>query len=163
MILYTLTQEQILPVRPEEAWSFFSSPANLDAITPADLGFQITSPPESRLYEGQIITYRVKIAPLVWVPWVTEIKHVTEGVTFVDEQRFGPYKFWHHRHSFESVPGGVRMTDKVYYGLPMGPFGTIAHAAFVRRKLEWIFGFRKRILTERFGAALCIASDIDPA
>jgi ligand-binding SRPBCC domain-containing protein len=152
MTLHTLIQEQILPVSLEEAWSFFSSPSNLDAITPKDLGFQITSPPEPRLYEGQIITYRVKIAPLVWVPWVTEIKYVTEGRTFVDEQRFGPYKFWHHRHSFEPVAGGVKMIDKVYYGLPMGPFGAIAHAVFVRRKLEWIFHFRRKILTERFGS-----------
>ena len=125
-------------------------PSNLDAITPPDLGFKITSAVESRMYEGQIITYRVKIAPLLWVPWVTEIKHVVEGRSFVDEQRFGPYKFWHHRHEFEAVENGVRMRDKVHYALPLGPLGWIAHRVFVRRKLEWIFAFRKRILNDRF-------------
>jgi ligand-binding SRPBCC domain-containing protein len=69
----------------------------------------------------------------------------------VDEQRFGPYRFWHHRHAFEAVDGGVRMTDLVHYALPFGPFGAIAHRIFVRRKLEWIFGFRKKVLAERFG------------
>jgi ligand-binding SRPBCC domain-containing protein len=151
MKVHQLHQQQILPVSMAEAWDFFSSPANLDAITPPDLGFHITSPLPPKMFEGQIITYRVKIAPLVWVPWVTEIKCVDEGRSFIDEQRFGPYKFWHHRHSFEPVEGGVRMTDLVHYGLPFGVFGSIAHALFVRRKLQWIFGFRKQLLAQRFG------------
>jgi ligand-binding SRPBCC domain-containing protein len=149
--IHTLRQEQILPISIEEAWEFFSSPANLDAITPADLGFEITCPLPPRMFEGQIITYRVKVAPLVWLPWVTEIKCVEDGRSFIDEQRFGPYKFWHHRHAFEPVDGGVLMTDVVHYALPFGPFGEIARALFVRRKLEWIFGYRKKWLAERFG------------
>ena len=151
MRLHTLEQEQRLPITMEEAWEFFSCPGNLNEITPADLGFEITSPPAARMFDGQIITYRVKIAPAVWLPWVTEIKCVDEGRSFVDEQRFGPYKFWHHRHEFQPIPGGVLMTDTVHYGLSFGPFGAIAHAVFVRRKLEWIFGFRKEILAKRFG------------
>ncbi len=151
MTLHTLEQEQLLPLGIEEAWDFFSSPANLDQITPSDLGFQITSPPEPRMYDGQIITYRVRIAPLIHVPWVTEIKCVDQGRSFIDEQRSGPYKFWHHRHTFEAAPGGTLMRDKIHYALPLGPLGTIAHALFVRRKLQWIFRFRKQILAERFG------------
>lgn len=150
MTLHTLEQEQLLPIGIEEAWEFFSSPANLNEITPADLGFEITSLPEPRMYDGQIITYRVRIAPLIHLPWVTEIKCVDEGRSFIDEQRFGPYKFWHHRHTFEATPGGTLMRDKIHYALPFGPLGTIAHALFVRRKLQWIFRYRKQILTERF-------------
>jgi ligand-binding SRPBCC domain-containing protein len=151
MKIHSLDQEQILPITMEQAWDFFSSPSNLNEITPPDLGFQITSKPEPRMHEGQIITYRVKIAPLVWLPWVTEIKCVDEGRSFIDEQRFGPYSFWHHRHAFEPVAGGVRMRDKVHYGLPFGAFGGIAHVVFVRRKLEWIFSYRRKILEKRFG------------
>ncbi len=151
MKIHTLEQKQFLPVTTEEAWKFFSSPANLDKITPDDLGFQITSPPGGAMFEGQIITYRVKVAPGIWIPWVTEIKCVDEGHSFIDEQRFGPYKFWHHRHEFIAVEGGVLMTDLVHYGLPLGPLGTIAHAVFVRRKLEWIFASRKQLLEQRFG------------
>jgi len=153
MKLHTLEQEQILPIPLEEAWDFFSSPANLDATTPPDLRLSITSPPAKRIFEGQIITYRVRVAPLVHVSWFTEIKYVDEGRSFVDEQRFGPYKFWHHRHEFEAVPGGVLVRDEVHYALPFGPFGGIAHALFVRRKLEWIFRFRRKILAEKFGEA----------
>jgi ligand-binding SRPBCC domain-containing protein len=153
MKIYTLQQQQVLPIRIEEAWDFFSSPANLDAITPPDLGFKITSPLPARMFEGQIITYRVKVAPLVWLPWVTEIKSVDPGRSFIDEQRFGPYQFWHHRHHFEEKGDSVLMTDLVHYALPMGPFGSIAHALWVRRKIEWIFRYRKTWLSERWPAA----------
>ncbi len=152
MTLHTLEQEQRLPITLEAAWDFFSFARNLDEITPPDIGFEIVNQPGDRLYEGQIISYRIKILPAVWVPWVTEIKAVDEGKSFVDEQRFGPYKFWHHRHTFEEIPGGVLMRDIVHYGLGFGPFGAIAHALFVREKLKMIFNFRRQILTKRFGS-----------
>jgi len=151
MRLHTLSQEQILPLSLADAWEFFSSPWNLDSITPPDLGFRIVHCPSETMHEGQIISYQVKIALGIWVPWVTEIKSVEEGRSFIDEQRFGPYKFWHHRHLFEEVEGGVKASDLVHYAMPFGPFGAIAHAAFVRRKLERIFSFRRVELERRFG------------
>jgi len=151
MKLHQLQQEQFLPIPLEEAWEFFSAPGNLNEITPPDLGFQVTHLDGERMYEGQIITYRVKLAPGLWIPWITEIKAIDEGRSFIDEQRFGPYKFWHHRHSFEAAEGGVLMRDNVYYGLGFGPFGGLAHSLFVRRKLLWIFESRRKILFERFG------------
>lgn len=84
--------------------------------------------------------------------WVTEIKSVEVGHSFIDEQRFGPYRFWHHRHTFEEIHGGILMRDLVHYSLGFGPFGAIAHAIFVRQKLETIFGFREQILAEKFGS-----------
>lgn len=151
MTVHTLEQTQFLPITIDQAWQFFSTPRNLDTITPDDLGFEIRYIAGETLYEGQIITYRVRIAPCVAVTWVTEIKHVEEGRAFVDEQRFGPYKLWHHLHRFEPVEGGVNMRDLVHYALPFGPCGAIAHAVFVRRKLEHIFSHRRKILSAKFG------------
>ena len=151
MKVHTLQQSQVLPISLSEAWEFFSTPRNLDRITPPDLGFSITYSSAERMEEGQIITYRIRLAPMVHIPWVTEIKAVELGRSFVDEQRFGPYRFWHHRHSFEVIPGGVRMHDLVHYALPFGPFGSLGHALFVRRKLERIFGFRREELRRCFG------------
>lgn len=148
MKVHRLEQQQVLPITLAQAWDFFSSPRNLDAITPPELGFEITCDPGPRAYEGQILTYRIRVAPLVHFSWVTEIKCVEEGRSFIDEQRFGPYRFWHHRHGFEEVPGGVRMTDTVHYALPFGPLGSLAHLLFVRRKLQRIFGYRKEILAQ---------------
>ena len=151
MTIHTLVQEQRLPITPAAAWEFFSSPRNLDEITPRKLGFEMVSLPGEKIHEGQIIIYQVKLLPGIWMPWVTEIKAVDVGKSFVDEQRIGPYKFWHHRHTFEEIPGGVLMRDLVHYGLGFGPLGAIAHALFVRAKLEMIFGFRRETLVKRFG------------
>lgn len=151
MKIHALEQEQLLPISIEEAWDFFSSPRNLDEITPPELGFRIESCRSETMHEGQIITYKVKVAPGIWIPWVTEIKAVAEGQSFIDEQRFGPYAFWHHRHVFEKHPEGVRMTDLVHYGMPFGPLGSLVHAIFVKSKLERIFGYRRQILAGKFG------------
>ena len=150
-MIHKLEQSQFLPISLDEAWIFFSNPTNLDEITPDDLGFKIIYQPGKQMYEGQIIEYRVMIFPGVWVPWVTEIKTVEIRRSFVDEQRFGPYKFWHHLHTFEETDGGVLMKDLVHYALPFWPFGEVGHNIFVRPKLEKIFGFRKEMLEKRFG------------
>lgn len=116
------------------------------------MGFEILGnlKPE-KMYAGQIISYIVK--PLAGIPmtWVTEITHVNEPHFFVDEQRFGPYRFWHHQHQFREIPGGVLMTDIIHYAIPLGPLGIIANSLIVKGELEKIFGFRKKTLESLFG------------
>ncbi len=153
MAVYTLKRVQRLPIPLEQAWEFFSSPLNLRHITPAYMGFEVTSDPAllQKMYAGQIITYTVK--PLLGIPlfWMTEITHVEAGKFFVDEQRVGPYALWHHQHHFRPIPGGVEMLDLVHYRLPLGWLGDLANRLFVRRQLNGIFDFRKKVLEERFG------------
>lgn len=151
MKVYPLKREQWLPISVEEAWAFFSTPRNLDRITPPELGFKIQSLPSEEMYEGEIITYKVKLLPGVWIPWVTEIKSMIENEAFIDEQRAGPYRFWHHRHHFESKDGGTLMTDLVHYSVAIWPFGFIAHELFVKEKLRTIFDFRHEVIEKHFG------------
>ena len=113
--------------------------------------FEVTSPVPPRAYAGLIITYRVRPLFRLPVQWVTEITHVDEGNYFVDEQRRGPYRVWHHEHHFEEVPGGVRMRDIVNYAVPLGPLGDLLDRLVVRRRVEAIFEFRRRVLDLRFG------------
>jgi len=152
MIVHHLKQEQVLPLTMEQAWEFFSSPRNLDSITPDDLGFEITYLPSEKMYAGQIITYKVMIMKGVWVPWVTEITHVDEGKSFVDQQLSGPYKLWHHLHTFEPHEDGVLMTDLVHYSIGYSLLGEIPHKLFVRKKLEHIFNYRREMLEKAFGS-----------
>ena len=149
MKLHVLERELRLPVTIGQAWEFFSDPRNLARITPPDMGFELTSPPPERMYAGMIITHRVR--PLAGVPvtWVTEITHVDEPRLFVDEQRFGPYRFWHHQHLFREIPGGVEARDIVHYALPRG--AGPARALLVAPRLESIFDHRRRVLEETFG------------
>lgn len=151
MKVHRLERTQILPISLEEAWDFFSTPLNLNEITPDDLSFEILSDLEGqKMYEGMIINYIVRPVANIPFRWTTEIKHVTERAYFVDEQRFGPYSFWHHKHFFEPHEKGVKMTDIVDYGLPLGFLGDIAHAVFVKNKLKHIFDHRYKVLEERF-------------
>lgn len=151
--MYSLKTVQYIPVSLEKAWSFFSSPANLQVITPSKLGFKIISKYHGdRMYPGQIIEY--KVSPVLGIPmyWMTEITHVQEGKYFVDEQRFGPYALWHHQHHFREVPGGVEMTDIVNYRVPLGFLGRIANTLFVKSQLKQIFDYRYKKVEEMFGS-----------
>ena len=113
------------------------------------MGFQITSEPEFKMYPGQIITYRVKPISSIAMTWVTEITQVDELSFFIDEQRFGPYKFWHHKHFFKPVAGGVEMTDLVHYALPFGFTGRIFNP-FVVKKVKEIFNYRSGVIDTIF-------------
>ena len=151
---YQLNFEQFLPIPLEKAWDFFSSPLNLAKITPPEMAFTVTSNNEhaEKMYPGMIITYTVSPMFQIRLNWMTEITHVAEGKYFIDEQRFGPYQFWHHQHHFRSVPGGTIMNDILTYGLPLGPIGQLANSIFVQKKVMEIFDFRERKVTELFGA-----------
>lgn len=149
--IYTLEARQFISCHLDEAWDFFSLPSNLSRITPPHMGFQITSGTPSTMHPGQIITYHVAPFPGITTNWVTEITHVSKGKYFVDEQRFGPYRMWHHEHHFEAQDGGVLITDRVSYKLPFGFVGRIAHALFVKRQLKEIFAFREKVLGKMFG------------
>ncbi|WP_316793801.1 SRPBCC family protein [Pedobacter frigoris] len=150
---YHLTFSQLLPISIDEAWEFFSSPMNLAKITPADMSFTVTSDPNhiKHMYPGMLITYKVSPMAGIKLNWMTEITQVEDKKYFIDEQRFGPYKFWHHQHHFKAIPGGTEMTDILTYGLPMGILGRIANGIFVANKLQQIFEFRKKKVIEIFG------------
>jgi ligand-binding SRPBCC domain-containing protein len=150
---YQLTFEQLLPITIDEAWSFFSSPSNLAKITPPEMAFTVTSDKTQaeRMYPGMIITYKVSPLLNIKLNWMTEITHVAEGEYFIDEQRFGPYEFWHHQHHFKQIEGGTAMHDILTYGLPLGPLGQLANSIFVENKIKQIFEFRKIKVNELFG------------
>ncbi len=150
MKLYQLHTKQKLPISKEEAWDFLSSPANLEKITP-DMGFEILSGADRPMFPGQIIQYIVSPFPGVKTKWVTEITHVMDHEYFVDEQRFGPYALWHHKHFIREIDGGVEMEDIVDYKLPFGILGQIMHSLVVKKKLKKIFEYREQRLIELFG------------
>jgi ligand-binding SRPBCC domain-containing protein len=144
--IYTLHAEQKLPISLNDAWEFFSNPENLEKITPPSMHFKITSGEIVPMYPGQIITYHVSPFPGYTTHWVTEITQVKEKHFFVDEQRFGPYKMWHHEHLFQEIADGTLITDKVSYKLPFGALGHLAHHLFVQGQLEHIFAYRYNYL-----------------
>lgn len=151
MTLYQLRSKQILPISMEKAWEFLSNPKNLQIITPSHMGFHILSGADKSMYPGQIIHYLVKPFPFVTTKWVTEITHVKEGSYFVDEQRFGPYALWHHKHFLKQVEDGVEMEDVIDYKLPFGVLGKWVHPFLVKKQLLKIFIYREKKLSSLFG------------
>jgi ligand-binding SRPBCC domain-containing protein len=150
MKIYQLKTVQNLPIKIEEAWEFFSNPNNLSVITPDWLNFKVTCKLQDKMYMGMIITY--KVHPVLGIPinWGTEITHVKEPVYFVDEQRLGPYKFWHHQHHFKETEGGVEMKDIVSYALPFDPLSRPLNSLLVEKIVKEIFAFREKKLMTMF-------------
>lgn len=151
---YHLTLQQNLPLSLSDAWEFFSSPLNLSKITPTDMAFEVTSElnPYEKMYPGMIITYKVSPVAGINLNWMTEITQVIHEKYFIDEQRFGPFKFWHHQHHFRMIANGVEMTDILTYGLPLGFIGQMANSIFISSKLKEIFNYREKKIIALFGS-----------
>ncbi|WP_139959743.1 SRPBCC family protein [Flavicella sediminum] len=150
--IYTLSAQQVLPISISEAWKYFSSPENLKELTPPEMQMNVTSGKPEKAYAGQIITYNLAVAKGIRINWVTEITQVLQEKMFIDEQRFGPYKMWHHEHTFEKIDEhSCLMKDKISYKLPLGFLGKIAHVLFVKNQLKGIFNFREQKVNEVFG------------
>lgn len=150
-MLHTIRRKQILKADVDTIWDFISRPDNLGKITPPGLNFFVlTDLKDKKMFPGQIVEYYISPFKGITTHWVTEITHVRDKEFFVDEQRFGPYKFWHHQHLLKPVQGGVEMIDIVHYKLPFGWLGNLVNQLIVKNKLDQIFNFRYKILDEFF-------------
>lgn len=151
MAVFEFRKEQVLNTDEEHLWEFVSSPKNLSVITPSHMDFQILSKYlPKKAYPGQIIRYHVKPMLGIRMLWVTEITQVVENKYFVDEQRKGPYKMWHHEHHIERSEEGLKMVDIITYQPPFGFLGSIANRLFIRRQLNNIFEYREKVFDELF-------------
>ncbi|GAB4169614.1 MAG: hypothetical protein D6794_12170 [Deltaproteobacteria bacterium] len=149
--MHQLERNLIVNADADKVWAFLATPVNLDRLTPPELRFRILSAVPDTMYDGLLIRYEIGIPLFGRWQWLTEIKHIEPGHSFVDEQRSGPYRFWYHYHAIEATGDGrTRMIDRVTYQLPFGPLGELVHALQVRRMLGDIFDYRAEKLKEIF-------------
>ncbi|MCO4821516.1 MAG: SRPBCC family protein [Flavobacteriaceae bacterium] len=150
MGFYQFKRVQKIDKPIEEVWQFISDPRNLKVITPDYMGFDITSDDISpKMYPGMIISYIVSPLLGIKMNWVTEITHVKDNNYFVDEQRVGPYKIWHHQHLLVASGKGTLMTDIVSYKPPFGIIGNLANP-MIKKKLKEIFDYRTQVISNLF-------------
>jgi len=150
-MLHSIQTSQLIKSDLNTVWDFMSSPKNLATITPDYMGFQILNDLHGDvMYPGQIIEYNVSPILGVKLHWVTEITHVKDKAYFVDEQRFGPYTFWHHKHFLKETSQGIEMNDLVHYKLPFGIIGKLANELFVKKQLKEVFDYRYKKVNELF-------------
>lgn len=151
MAVYQINHQQELNASLDEVWNFISRPENLSKITPDSMGFEIeTNPMPEKMYAGMIIKYKVRPLLGIKTTWVTEITQIKEQKYFVDEQRVGPYKMWHHEHILVQTEKGVLMKDIITYQPPFGFLGRIANKLIISRKLKGIFEYRRKVLDAFF-------------
>ncbi|MGI8902648.1 MAG: SRPBCC family protein [Solirubrobacteraceae bacterium] len=150
MTTYRLEREQVVARDLDEVFTFFAEAANLEALTPSWLRFQVLTPEPIEMGRGTLIEYGLRVhgAPM---RWVSRIEEWEPGRSFVDRQLRGPYRLWHHTHEFSAHPDGTLVSDRVRYEIPLGPLGELAHAVFVRRDLARVFDFRREAVARRFG------------
>jgi len=149
--IYQIKTKQKLPISAQKAWEFLSNPNNLAEITPKYMNFKILSGADRSIFAGQIIQYKVTPILGITLKWVTEITHVKKNEYFVDEQRFGPYSLWHHKHFIKEIDGGVLMEDVIHYKIPFGPIGVLLNFLFINSKLNSVFKYRELELIKNFG------------
>ena len=150
MKTFEISTKQYINKPLEVVFEFFSKPEYLEMITPASLSFNILTPTPIKMGKGSLIDYTIRLFGIP-IHWRTLISDYEPPFRFVDQQIKGPYTFWHHTHTFQSVDGGVEIIDKVIYSLPMGWLGTLAHSIWVRKDLEKIFDYRKNVIQNYFG------------
>jgi len=149
---HTLRQEQWIPRPIGEVFAFFADAKNLETITPPFLGFRILSVSATAIAQGTKIRYRLRLHGLP-IYWLTDIRRWDPPFRFVDVQLSGPYRMWHHTHTFEDHGSRTRMTDVVRYTLPFGPLGELVHALKVRADVARVFDYRRQRVAELFGEA----------
>jgi len=149
--IHKLYREQTISTEIEKAWEFIRTPRNLNRITPDDMNFEIVSDLPEEMYNGLLIEYKIGIPIIGKQTWLSELKHIRDRHSFVDEQRFGPYRFWYHYHEIKEVDGGVCFIDRVNYIMPFGPFGAIAREIYVKKQLNKIFDYRREAMERHLG------------
>ena len=149
MRVRTIHRVQSIPAPLPGVFSFFCDACNLDRITPPWLHFKFLKQTDREIKVGTLIYYQ-----LAWhglpLAWTSRIEEWCPPTLFIDIQLKGPYRLWHHTHSFEACDGGTLMRDTVKYGLPMGTLGELGGGWLVRRDVERIFNYRAEQISAIF-------------
>lgn len=151
MQIYQLYRRQALNMTLQEAWDFFSSPYNLNDITPAFFNVEITSRVPEKIYGGLMISYRMKAVFGIPMAWLSEVSHCNEPERFVYQQRIGPFKFWSHEVCLAETENGIQLEDIMFYAMPLGWLGDLVHRWLIADRLERIFATRHDFLQAKWG------------
>ena len=151
MKIYRLYRRQTLAMPIDQAWRFFSSPYNLNEITPDFFNIEVLSPVPENIHSGLMIHYAMKAVFGIPMAWLSEISHCDEPHRFVYEQRIGPFKFWSHEVCLTEQDDGVVLEDIVFYAMPFGWHGQILNKLLIAEKLDEIFTVRHDYLAARWG------------
>lgn len=144
--------EQDLPISKEQAWEFFSNPANLMVLTHPKMQMQMES--ENGLipiFAGKVLKIKIKLFGFFPSFFLSEMTEIKAPDYFIDTQLTGPFAFWQHKHLLTKIEGGTKITDDVTLKFPLGFLGVVAYHLFGKKHLIKIFAYRKLVLEKQFG------------
>ncbi|SDK37795.1 SRPBCC family protein [Nonomuraea jiangxiensis] len=103
-----------------------------------------------RLALGDQVTWRAVHFGLTW-HLTSRISAYDRPASFVDEQVRGPFRRWHHTHTFEPtrIGDGIEATlmkDLIDFAAPAGPLGTLADALVLRRYMTGLILRRNALI-----------------
>jgi ligand-binding SRPBCC domain-containing protein len=163
--------EHWIPVPLPKVFAFFADPHNLPRIMPPSQGAKILKlnlvPPrlvggtrpggyERMAGTGTEITFKFRAIPHIPIHerWVAVITEFSFNEHFSDIQKQGPFKSWHHTHTFESrtIDGqeGTLVGDEVEYEVGFGVVGSFLEKMLFHRMMKGIFEHRKKALQRAF-------------
>ena len=151
MKIYQLYRQQHLNLSVQVACDFFSSPYNLNDITPEFFHVSIISKVPEKIYAGLLLNYQMKAVFGIPMSWLSEISHCDELKRFVYEQRIGPFKFWSHEVCLTETQDGIALEDIMCCAMPIGWLGQIINTVLIANKLEQIFDTRRDYLASKWG------------
>ena len=151
-IMHLFKSEQNLPISINQAWDFFSNPANLMVLTHPKMKMKMESENGlNPIFKGKILKISVTLFGFFPSTFLSEISEVQAPDFFIDTQLKGPFAFWQHKHLLTEIDGGTKITDEVTLKFPLGFIGVVANYLFGKKYLENVFKYRKKVLDERFG------------
>lgn len=96
-----------------------------------------------RIGLGETVTWRARHGG-VWFTMTSQITSLDRPHRFVDEQVRGPFRVFHHEHSFARDRGSTVMTDTLTVASPV--FGRLAERAILVPYLRRLIRRRNRSL-----------------
>jgi ligand-binding SRPBCC domain-containing protein len=143
---FRLTTELLVRESREQLFEFFADAFQLETLTPPWLRFSVQTPRPIDMHAGTMIDYTLRLHG--WpIRWRSKISAWEPPFQFIDEQVRGPYRYWHHLHTFDKADGGTLVRDVVHYAVPLG---FIMHPLLVRRDLTRIFQYRREAMSRLF-------------
>lgn len=144
-----LERELIVRSGVDEVYEFHLLPDNLIRLMPPEMDVRISNT-EEKVIPGSL----VKITMMIMgqrKKWFSRFVDVQKNQTIVDTMEDGPLNSWRHTRSFESIPTGTIIRDKIEYTLTLGPLGYLANNLFAIPIIERIFYYKTIKLREIFG------------
>jgi ligand-binding SRPBCC domain-containing protein len=135
----TFVRSVIIDAPVETVFAFHERPDALRLLSPPFPPVRVAGK-TGGLEKGSQVRLRVG-----FVRWDAVHTAFERNQIFADQQVYGPFERWEHRHEFEDLGDTTRLTDRVVYLLPGGFAANAGLGWLVNLALGLLFRYRHRV------------------